>query len=169
MSVKLLGAILVILGCGSIGFMIAASHRQEEKYLRDFISVLDLMECELVYRLTSLPGLCALAETTCRGNLRRVFGILKHELEDQIFPDAENCMNHAISKVRLSPIMLELLSLFGRSLGRFDAEGQVKGIQYVREEAQRYLKIITENQGVRLRSYQTLGLCAGAAIVIIFF
>ena len=54
MILKVIGVILVIAGCGGVGFRIAANHRLEEKTLRQLIGILDYMECELQYRLTPL-------------------------------------------------------------------------------------------------------------------
>ena len=53
-------------------------------------------------------------------------------------------------------------------MGRYDLEGQLQGIQTVKMECHGYLDELERHRAERLRSYQTLGLCAGAALVIIF-
>ena len=63
---------------------------------------------------------------------------------------------------------MDALILLGRWLGRFDLDGQLKGLDAVRQECRRHLEELNNNREVRLRSYQTLGLCAGAAIAILF-
>lgn len=169
MSLKLIGAILIISGCGSFGFKIAAAHVRQERTLRNLIGILDYMECELQYRLTPLPVLCRQAATEADGVIRDVFLALTHELEDQISPDVEHCMTAALSKIKNIPTLTnESLLLLGRSLGRFDIDGQLKGLDSVRQECRRNLEYLNQNRDVRLRSYQTLGLCAGAAIAILF-
>lgn len=169
MSIKVIGAIMVIAGCGGFGFKLAASHLREEKTLRQLVSILDYMECELQYRLTPLPMLCRQAAAESSGVICQAFLALALELEDQISPDVERCMNAALCQLkdipRLSQTAMELL---GRSLGRFDIEGQLKGLEAVRQDCRRKLDILSKNREVRLRSYQTLGLCAGAAIAILF-
>ena len=167
--IKLFGAILVIAGCGGFGFFIAAEHRREEKALRHFISLLELMECELQYRLTALPELCRQAAFASQGSVKRIFWILAEELDNQISPDVEKCMIAALEKVRDMPKLTKgAMELLGRSLGQFDIEGQLRGLAAVRSECVRILDNYTKNQDIRLRSYQTLGLCAGAAIAILF-
>ncbi len=169
MTIKLLGAIFIIVGCGGFGFRIAANHLREEKTLRQLISILDFMECELQYRLTPLPDLCRQAAGQSSGVLSAVMLTLTQELEDQISPDVERCMSAALSKYKDIPEQTrQLLELFGRSLGRFDLSGQLKGIEGVRQECNRKLQQLTANKDVRLRSYQTLALCAGAALAILF-
>ena len=56
----------------------------------------------------------------------------------------------------------------GDSLGRFDLSGQIQGLASVQKRAEFELEQLRRNQDVRLRSYQTLGLCAGAALVVLF-
>lgn len=169
MSLKLLGAVLVIAGCGGLGFKIAAQHLREEKNLRELISVLDFMECELQYRQTPLPELCRQAAGECKSILRDVFWDLSRELDDQIAPDVESCVHAALAKTKTIPdITLQMMELLGRNLGRFDIDGQLKGLDAVRQECRRLLDSLTKNKDIRLRSYQTLGLCAGAALAILF-
>lgn len=169
MMLKLIGAVLVVAGCGGIGFRIAANHRNEEKSLRQLIGILDYMECELQYRLTPLPELCRQASKEFSGLLGRVFWELSVEMEAQISPDLEMCMSVAVEKaVKLSPMVREELLLLGKSVGRFDMEGQLKGLEAVRQDCRRRLESLSYNRDTRLRSYQTLGLCAGAALAILF-
>ena len=169
MILKFIGAIFVIAGCGSIGFRIAANHRIEEKNLRQLIGILDYMECELQYRLTPLPELCRQASKEFSGLLGNIFKELSVEMDAQNSTDIELCMSSALKKVgRLPPLTQEKLFLLSRSMGRFDMEGQLKGLDAVRQECRRQVENLTQNRDVRLRSYQTLGLCAGAALAILF-
>lgn len=166
---KWYGAILIVLGCGSIGFAMAAAHRREETVLRQLIGALDFMQCELQYRLTALPDLCRMTAAQCQGNLRTLFITLAQELEDQLSPDAFHCMNAALAKVPKIPGKAgEILRSMGRTLGRFDLEGQIQGLENARQNCRRMLENMSENREVRLRSYQTLSLCAGAALAILF-
>ena len=169
MIYKCLGAVFVIAGCGGVGFSMASAHRKEEKSLRQLISALDYMECELQYRLTPLPDLCFQAAKECTGFVGKVFLNLARELENQITPDVSSCMNAAMYPVKeISRHTAEHLKMLGQSLGRFDLEGQLKGLEAVRNSARKKLEDISKDRDIRLRSYQTLGLCAGAALVILF-
>jgi stage III sporulation protein AB len=61
-----------------------------------------------------------------------------------------------------------ILLLLGRELGRFDIDGQIRGLDAVRLQCKDRLNALTQNKETRIRSYKTLGLCAGAAMVILF-
>lgn len=169
MILKIVGAVLVIAGCGGIGFRIAANHRQEERNLRQLIGILDYMECELQYRLTPLPELCRQAAKEFPGVPGKVFLELALEMEAQISPDVETCMSVSLKKMqRLSAMTREQMLLLGKSIGRFDMDGQIKGLEAVRQDCRRRLDELSKDRDTRLRSYQTLGLCAGAALAILF-
>lgn len=169
MTGKLVGAILVICACGGMGFAIAAASKREEYALRQLLSALDYMECELQYNLTPLPELCRQAGREVHGPVQKVLTLLASELESQIAPDVHSCMNSALAICQDMPKRVEqAFEIMGSSLGRFDIEGQVKGLESVRSHCRRELEGLEQNRDTRLRSYQTLGLCAGAALAILF-
>lgn len=169
MSVKWIGAILIISGCAAVGFAMASGQRREEKCLRQLIAALDYMACELQYRKTPLPELCALAAGESTGCVGQVLRSLSEELQRQIQPNVEGCMRVAMETVRDIPGKTgDAFSLLGSSLGRFDMEGQLQGLETVRSHCRRELETLMSGREERLRSYQTLGICAGAALAILF-
>ncbi len=168
MEYRWIGAILIVAGCSGGGFSIAAGKRQEEKLLHQLLLVLQFMEAELQYRLTPLPDLCRLAAGEIGGTLRAVFMNLYRELNWQKLPDAASCMASAIQRTGKIPGRVRrLLVQLGQTLGRFDLEGQLQGIRSVRKRCEESLESIRKNRDERLRSYQTLGICAGVALAII--
>ncbi len=169
MMIKWIGAILVVLGCGGVGFAMSLAHRRQERELWQLIGALDYMQCELQYRLTALPDLCRMTAAQCRGRLQTLFSALARELEDQICPDVFHCMIAALGAVPdLTDQTREALRSLGRTLGRFDLDGQVLGLENARQNCRMALEKLSANREVRLRSYQTLSLCAGAALAILF-
>lgn len=169
MSYKWIGAILVIAGCGGFGFSLAANHRREEAALRQILRMLKFMQCELRYRLTPLPELCRQAAGEVGGQLRDVMQYLAVELERREKCDAAACMRAAVARSSGIPRSVRrLLMQLGRSIGRFDLNGQLEGLDEVCRACRAELKELNHNRDNRLRSYQTLGLCAGAALAILF-
>ncbi len=169
MTFKWIGAILIIAGCGGAGFSIASHARREEKYLLQFIDVVSFMENELQYRLTPLPEACFQAKEEADGVLRQVLNMLSKELERQVLPDPGSCMVEALRQSDLLPPSLRRMLLqLGHCLGRFDLDGQLCGLRSVRERCASELKGIHNRRSIQLRSYQTLGLCAGIALAILF-
>ena len=169
MLLKILGAVFIVIACGSVGFMMAANHRKEENGLRQLLGILDYMECELQYHLTPLPVLCRQVAKEFTALSGKVFYALAIEMEAQIASDLACCMTTALNQYKQIPqITKSCLELLSRSIGRFDLEGQKKGLETVRQECTRQLEQLSFNRENRLRNYQTIGLCAGAALAIHF-
>lgn len=169
MMMKWIGAAMIVVGCGGVGFSMAIRHRVKERSLQELIASLDFMQCELQYRMTPMPDLCRLTAAQCNTGLRRFWTDLARELEDQIRPDVYHCVCAALGKSKDLPEQTEeLLRSMGRSLGRFDLDGQVKGLENARYHCRRNLEELESCRDVRIRSYQTLSLCAGAALAILF-
>ena len=169
MNIKWVGAIFILVECGGFALKIVTAHLHEERTLRQLIRLLDYMSSELQYRLTPLPELCRQVAAEGSGILSSVFLQLARELEDQITPDVYRCMLAAIAKIKTIPGKTKTeLELLGKSLGRFDLQGQIKGLDTVRINCRQTLDSLNQNRDTRLRGYQTLALCAGAALVILF-
>ena len=167
MNMKIIGVVLIIASCGMFGFMRGINLKREIKALHDLVGILNFMECELNFKLTPLPKLCR--DCASHGqSLDNLFLTLADELENQIAPDVSTCMKASIGKCgyqssALLPFLLEL----GHSFGKFDLQGQLTGIKTVRQSCEKELEVLDSGKLLRIRNYQTLGICAGAALAII--
>ena len=169
MNYKLIGGILVIVCCGGFGLGICTASKQEEWLMRQLASSLDFMLCELQYRLTPLPELCRQAGHHGKGVIGQIFQAFGAELECCLNSNVDSCMDRILrSNEGLPQRVRENLELLGASLGRFDIDGQVEGLERVRTQCRQDIAELTADKQQRFRSYQTLGLCAGAALVILF-
>ena len=165
---KWIGAALIIVSCSGWGFKIAAGKRKEEHLLNQMTGILKFMEAELQYRLTPLPELCRMVAGETNGVLRGVFLNLYRELTWQKQPDAGSCMYAAIQRSgELPSVIRRVLVMLGQTLGRYDLSGQLQGIQLVQKRCEETLANIHKNRDERIRSYQTLGICAGMALAIV--
>lgn len=169
MLLRIVGASCILIVCGGFGFHLAANQLYEERTLRELIRILDYMENELVYRMLPLPVLCRAAAEETRGILGRMLSVLAVEMENQISPNVDRCMDAAILKTsNLPPYTKTALIQLGKLWGRFDLQGQIKGMDSVRRNCKKKLKSLEQGKENRIRGYKTLGLCAGAALVILF-
>ena len=169
MSVKWIGAFCIIAGCGGCGFLMAWRYLVKIRLLQNLINVLDYMECELQYRNTPLPRLCRQAGQMSQGKIQEVFLLMADELDAQVSPDAQRCMAAVLERCGdMEKTLYDILLTLSTSLGRFDMQGQLRALEYARKTCRSELLLLTENKSNRIRSYQTLGLCAGAAIAILF-
>jgi len=168
MHYKWIGALLIIAGCGGFGFSLVLSQLREEKSLQQLAFLVDFMACELQFRLTALPALCQQVSGQATGDLRSIFSKLSILLEQQLSADVSDCLEKAMNEIpSLQGKIRSLLQELGATLGRFDLDGQLKGLESVRAQCRRELETIRCDRDTRLRSYQTLSLCCGAALAIL--
>lgn len=169
MLLKWIGGLCIVLSSSCFGFKIAANQRKEEYYLEMLISALDYMASELEYRMLPLPDLFKNTASQVSGNLSKLFLMFSAEMEDQVSPNVETCLKVAINKAGFLPdFTKESIISLGKSLGKFDIDGQLRGLKATKHSCVQKLNILQNNKDKRLRSYQTLGICVGAGIAILF-
>lgn len=169
MNYKMIGAICVICGCGSCGFIMASQYVSSIRLYRHLVAVLNYMQCELSYRSTPLPHLCRQAGMQVSGKINAIFSQIADELDSQLLPDVSCCVSSVLNRMdsidnELRMILLDL----SNSLGKFDVSGQLKALERSKDQCMEKLGQLQRGKETRVRSYQTLGLCAGAAIAILF-
>lgn len=165
---KLLGAVLILGGCGGFGMLICITYKREEEMLRQLILGLDYMQCELRFRMTPLPELCRQAADTCKGQISQLFRFLSDTLNCRMNTDVSQCVADAQESAGpFPPTVSHAIGMLHVSMGQFDAQGQIESLESVLNYCRLQLKTMEENRDMRLRSYQTLGICAGAALVIL--
>lgn len=170
MYLKLTGAIFILAGCGGYGILMAANHRREVSALHQLVQVMEKMICELEYRLTPLPELCRFGAEQTKGALRAFFLSLAKAMDEQISPDVGLCTVAALKETSgLPSYAAAQLQSLGQTLGRFDLTGQLTSLERCKQSCLGQLEVLEHQQTQRLRSYQTLGFCAGAALAILLF
>ena len=166
--IRTIGACCIIAGSGGFGFAMAAAPRREEQQLSILLKSLEYMSYELNYRQTPLPVLCREAAMGQRGCVPDFFRELARELEKGDAPDVQVCIWEVLQRVDPSPNLRRFLRELGATLGRFDLPGQLRGLEAAIRSTGDALRTLRDGAQERRRSFQTLGLCAGAAMAILF-
>lgn len=170
MYLRILGAVLIFAGSGAMGGAMAVQYMRAYRNLKQLMLALDAMTCEVKYRLSPLNIMSREAARCTEGAVRKLFHSLSQELEKQVEPDAYQCMCSAIHENPQLPVQLiPLLKHLGKGFGQYDLEGQLRMMEAVREECRLAITTLEDDKQYRLRSYQTISLCAGAALAILLF
>lgn len=150
--------------------MMAMSHRRETGALRQLVRIMEMMICELECRLTPLPQLCRVGAEHAKGAIKTFFLALAKAMDEQVSPDVGICTIAALKETNGLPnYAAAQLQALGQTLGRFDLHGQLTSLEQCRQSCLGQLEVLEHQQPQRLRSYQTLGFCAGAALAILLF
>lgn len=169
MTLKWIGAIIIITGCGGFGFSMAAAHKREERELISLIRAVEYMICELEHRMTPLPELCRLAGQGAGGGVGNILCALASHLEECSASDVSDCMVTVLNSFPQLPWRTgNNLKRLGQTLGKFALSGQVSGFQAIISLCKRDLDSLSQDAEAKRRGYRTLGICAGVALVILF-
>lgn len=171
MQIKLVGAVLIFAVCSGFGFYLAEKDRQDVKCLRYLLYSLDYMGNELQYHMTPLPQLLRQTAAQCHHkSLSHIFLQFSHQLEDKYCGDFSECTNSVMRQCKypLPGKSYRILNELCRTMGRFDLEGQINSIMSVKASCLNEYDALRTDLTTRTRNYRTLGICAGAAIVILF-
>lgn len=168
MTIRLIGAVMILSGSGVLGYLMSSAYRREIKLLCQFLELLDAVECELQYRQEPLPAIFDRISKNRSEEVFILFSALADELRSQIQPDVQSCLYSVMSKHSNLPCSLAgLVNKFGRTLGQYSAKGQLLELEAVRQEAKHLKEHLETEQKVKIKNYRALSICAGAAVVII--
>ena len=143
--------------------------KREIAALREWVDVLNFMKAELKTRVTPLPILFSKAAK--RGRIfSRFLQQVTDTLDQQATPDCCACIHLALENSREIPQGVRpYLLRFGDDLGEFDLECQLKSLEALHPECQFALERLEKSKDQRVRTYQTIGLCIGTALTILFY
>lgn len=159
---------MIIVGCWAVGYGMYGSHRRRIRAMEQLLLALEWMKWELDSSMPVLSRLCRGASQQCSGSVSAVLRKLAEELEGQIVPNPAACMTAAVHGVSGLPAVAgEQLILLGQSLGCFDLQGQLSALESAGQRCGLTLEGLRREQEGKTGNYQTLGICAGVALVIL--
>ena len=166
---RLLGAVLVIAGCGGLGLAGVARLDGRVRDLGELAAGLDALQRELGWRLAPLPQALEAAAKAVHGPAEQFFAWCAREAgkpDGQAFQEIWNTALSA-APLRLGPEDKSLLDRLGPVLGRYDGDSQ----RLAREDAAAGLRSLqgeAADDRRRLgRVYGVLGMTAGLFLAII--
>lgn len=167
---KALGMIFVIVGTSGVGFSMAISVKRTTAVLQQLLSALELMKHEISYKKTPLPELMRIVSLSSKGGVADFFGRVASDCyqrqEASVNAIVKKCLAETPASVFPSNVRQILLN-WGNGLGKYDVTGQLCAIDLANERLRALLNQYQAEQTSRMRSYCTLGVCAGLAIAII--
>ena len=166
---KLAGIGMVLASSFWVGLHAALRLRRTHEQLLSLQAVLELMQTEIGFAGTSFAPLCKRAEDAGgAAAVQSFFRMLAQKAEQPDLP-SEGRTRSAAAEAGLvlpEPVMKTLERLFDQ-FGRFDREGQLRQLKLASAELVCLDEELRQSMEQRCRSYETLGLSAGAAILIL--
>lgn len=167
---RLFAAGLIVLGSSIFGFGASSAVKRQMKTLRDLQTALFSMKNEMLYSMAELPDLLLLLSQKVRGAVGSWLLSSGRKLQNEPTASVTDVMmeclecNDAMTYSNATRSILYTLCL---SLGKLDADGQIRAIDKALEELTAQRKYMEENRDLRVKSYRILGICAGLALAVV--
>ena len=166
---KLAGVVLLLVGSMSVG--LAAVRRLDGRAaaLRALTDALEVMECELDFRIPTMEELILETAQRAKAPASRFLNTCARRIaEEQGRPLFDLWMQSAFDELpELRPGDLDALFALGGILGRYDAEGQQNAIATTRVRLLNCLSEALEERRRKGKIYATLSITAGMFVVIL--
>lgn len=165
--IRLIGAAMIVLGAGSFGVAKTAQFYRQQRQLRAFLHMLEILKCELTYTLFPLPKLCRITAERCE----RVPAAFLRSYAAALDQGASRSIAAREAFADLSSTLppdaaMAILELFG-ALGRYELDGEENLLKLTQHRLQAALDRGETEKRPMAKGYALLGVCTGAAIAIL--
>ncbi len=167
---KLLGSLLLMVGAAGLGFGAAAQLQHRVTGLRALVGALEQMERELEFRLTPMPELMARLAREVQPPARYLFSYCREHLDELGARRFGQLWRNALEEnadLALTAQERQIMDGLGDVLGRYDGEGQREALRSAVSQLGECLRRAEGDRDRLGRVYATLGVGAGAMLVIL--
>lgn len=168
--IRLIGAGLVVLASGSVGFGCARAVSVQCAQLEGLLWALDTMQSEISCRLTPLGEVFEKLSMCRQRDVAAFFRAAGQALLKPpgcTLPVSFQRGFSTAPELRPGQESVQALYDLAMQLGRFELEAQLAAIEAARRRLTDALLRLSGQKRERCRSYGTLGLCAGLALAVI--
>ncbi|MCK8817499.1 stage III sporulation protein SpoIIIAB [Natroniella sulfidigena] len=168
---RLIGASLIIMSSGAIGFVIAKQFILRVKELQELQTALQMLETEISYGLTPLPQAFAKIATNLSTSVAELFSVAQKELESG--STAQQAWQEAIDQVFIETALgerdKEVLINLGYNLGQSASQDQQKHLGLAQHKLTNLYQQAVEEKEQKVKLWRYLGVLVGLFVVILIF
>lgn len=163
-----MGALFMIIGCGSLGLYSAARIRKRPVELRECLTALTLLDTEIFWGNTPLPEAFAILRDRTDGAWSGFFAELSERLHKG--EGAYGAWNETIEQQKknfcLKTEDWQVIKDAGKGLGRSDRQEQHKQIELVKQQVSLVKEHAAQWSEKQAKMWSYLGFLGGAAVVL---
>lgn len=170
---KIFGACLVLTATSWIGFEIARSYRERPKQIRQLRSALSMLETEISYGVRPLAVACQDIAKRTSDPISRLFVDCVKNLNELDGVSTYECFRRAIEREWKNTAMKSpekgILLDFSATLGASDREDQLQHLEMAKKNLE-FEERKSQDEQIRYeKMFKTMGVLAGALIVLLIF
>lgn len=170
---KLIGAVLVLVSGTLFGFYQAAQFANRPKQVRQLILAMQRLETEIMYGFTPLPDALNKIGQQLAAPLQAIFIETSRKLTESHGYTAQQSWQQSVAEqwkhTALKQNEKNILHQFGFTLGTSDRNDQIKHIKLAVNQLQHEEAAARDDQARYEKMCKSLGLLAGALIVILIY
>lgn len=158
--------ILIFLSSTYIGMLISSKYKNRVNDLKEFKSVLNIMDTKIKYTYEPIGDICQEIYQMNDTNIGRMFKEVSNLLKTKTITEAWNI---AIDKYgnNFSKEDKNIIKSLGKMLGKTDINGQVSQIEQLNEFLYSQIEKSEKERQKNEKLYKSLGMVIGIAIIII--
>lgn len=170
---KLIGSVMIILGGGFAGMIMARDYVRRPRELRAVQAVLQMLETEITYTATPLVEALERVARRADPGLRSLFLTAAAELRSMSGCTAREAWNAALGKYypasALNENDLRILQNLGNALGVSDRLDQSKHFRLALEQLKLETSRAEGEAAKNVRMWNCLGFCGSMALVLLIY
>ena len=167
-SLKLIGSVLLLAGCGYGGYSAGRTHLTDIRLIGSICNMVSRMINELQYRQPPLSGLLQVTAEKLPKQLSEIITELSTQMQRQVFCNISAAVAAILRKRKdIPPNTSFCLQEFADHLGEYDLAGQVRELESVLLLCNQRKTQLESESNMRVRGYQVFGLCIGALLAIV--
>lgn len=171
MYLKILGSVFLLASTASMGFLKAGELKIRTDHLKELKKVMILLQGEFRFHRSPIPeAFESVSKKTAapfRGFLESVAAELETGRSGNFLSIWEKQCKELLSWEGMKREDQQLLEQLGNSLGCFEVTLQLEMLQGVIRQTEEILKAAKEQQEVRGKLYQTMGVSLGALLTLL--
>jgi len=169
--IKIIGLSFIIFSSSGIGYILGSRFSMRVRNIRLLRMSLQMLETEIIYSNTPLPEAFEKIYRKCSNPVNELFKAVGNNLSRRTFGTVGEAFSKAVDdlsgNILLSHEDIEILKLFGYSIGTSDIEGQVKSFKMILNQLDIQEAKAEEHRRKNEKIYKSLGTLLGLAIAIL--
>lgn len=170
---KLIGACIILIGTTWAGFQHARSFAERPKQIRQIRSALQLLETEIGYGTRHLMDACQSIAGRMEGTVQAIFYQAYENLLHLDGASTYECFYQAVEsnwgKTCMKQPEKQVILDFCKTLGISDRQDQLQNLTVAKSNLEIEEQKAREEQAQYEKMYKTLGVLAGALLIILMY
>lgn len=171
--IKLAGAVFILFATTAAGFLVAKRYADRPRHIRQLRAALSLLQTEITYGSRRLDRICAHIAQREAGTIGSLFRRAKEYMERLDGASTFVCWRRAVEETwphtALKEAERQILIDFGKTLGISDREDQLQNLRRAQTALEQEEAQARDEQERYEKMYRSLGVLAGALIVILIY